>query len=1033
MDITKFAIEKNRLTYTVLLVLIIAGIALFRQMRRAENPDFTVRIASVVTFFPGAGPEKVEELVTDKLEEVIKEIPELDYIKSESSNGVSIILVNIKEDETVLQPIWDNLSRKVERIKPYLPESIHGPYVNDEFGEVFGIIIGLTGQDMSYDELKEIAKVIQDDLYELEDVGKANIHGIQDERFYIEYDNEKLSKLNLSPLKLKQILESTNVILPSGSFNFLGKRVYLESTGNFDSIDDLKKTTINLPGQNKVVYLEDLVDIKRDYVDPVVTSVRINGEKGLAIAVSLATGGNIIQLGEKIENLVAHYRTKFPVGVNFDISAYEHRVADEKVNEFTGNLVQAVIVVILVMFLFLGFRTGLIVASLIPSTIIITFLIMTFVDIGLDKVSLASLIIALGMLVDNAIVMSELIMVKIEAGTKHFKAAIESAKELRIPLLTSTLTTSAAFLPIYLAEAMAGEMLSSLFLVVTIALSTSWILALTLIPLLCVFFIKIEKKKNNLSDTITGFLRVYENILLKYLKKPSKLFIPIIILLIISIFIIRVFIPKIYFPPSDRNLVSARIILPNGTDISETRNVVVEIENYLADSLLVNQKREEGITNWASFIGSGAPRYTLNYNPDPKNPKLAYLLINTSSGDNTNEIASKITRYCQKEFPGVIADVNKIPLGPPMKFIIEFRLQGKDELKITKALKDVKTKLSSIEGVRNIMDDWGLQNHKLEIKIDQAKAKRASLTSRDVALSLQSSLSGLTISNFREDDDLIPIVMRTNQSSINNIEQLESINIYSQATGRNIPLKQIADIQLKWEPPIINRRDGVRTYTVQAGLIPGYNAKRIVNEMIPWLDDYFENLGESYNYKIGGEIENSTNGQNAIKEKVPIAALIIVILLIGQFNSIRKSIIILLTIPLGLIGVSWGLLLLDSYMGFMTFLGIISLGGIIVNNAIVMIDRFQTEMDIHKKSPPYAIVDACRSRFRPIMLTTATTSLGVLPLLLGGGLLFESMAIAIMFGLIFSTILTLIFVPVLYKVLFKVDYTAYSIESNSKT
>lgn len=1024
MDITKFSIERNRFTYAVLFILIVSGLYLFNTLRRAENPDFTVRIASVKTIYPGASADKVEELVTEKIENIIKEIPELDYIKSESYEGLSVVLVNIQEDIKTLQPVWDNLRRKIERVRPALPENVKGPFVNDEFGDVFGIIIGVSGDNYSYEELKEVSKILRDDLYKLSDAGKVQIHGIQQERFYIEYNKERLSKFNISPLQLRGMLKSTNIIIPSGSFNFDNNRVYLETSGNFTSIEQIKKVCLQLPGSKNIIYLEDVVDIHRDYVDPPQKKVRINGKEGLGVAVSLSAEGNIIKLGKQIDKLLAGYNQKFPEGIDFEIVAYEHIIADEKVNEFVGNLVQSIVVVILIMFAFLGIRTGLIVASLIPSTIIITFVFMSFFDIGLDKVSLAALIIALGMLVDNAIVMSELIMVKMENKRSPFTSAIEAAKELKIPLLTSTLTTSVAFLPIYLAEAMAGEMLSSLFMVVSITLLTSWILALTLIPLLCVYFIKTKKtERKNLSDSITGFVKVYEKILLKYLKKPAKLFVPLILLFVLSIVMIRLFVPQIYFPPSDRNLISARIILANGTDISQTETVIKEVEQYLKDSLLVNERRQEGILNWASFIGGGAPRYTLNYNPDPPDSKLAYILINTSSGDNTDYIAGKLTKYCQRSFPGIIADINKIPLGPPMKFKIEFRIQGQETFLTSNALKDAKAKLKTIPGVQNVTDDWGIKTPKIFVKIDQLKARSAGITNADIAQSLQSISTGIVTSSFRDKDDIIPIVLRQNPGSTKNISQLELVNIFSQKTGKNIPLSQIADLEIDWRPPIINRRDGEKTYTIQAGVLEGYNAKKIVNEMTIWLDQYFNNLGDDYNYEIGGEIENSTNAQNAIKAKVPLAVLSILLLLIGQFNSIRKSVIILLTIPLALTGVAFGLIILDSYMGFMTFLGIISLGGIVVNNAIVMLDRFQTEKTVNKKTDARAIIDACKSRFRPIILTTATTSFGVLPLLLGGGLLFESMAIAIMFGLIFSTVITLIFVPVSYKVFFNINFS----------
>ena len=498
MNVTRAAIEQNRVTTALLILLLVSGVITYMNMPRAEDPGFVVRTAVVMTFFPGASPERVELLVTDKIEKVVQEIPELDYVTSQSTTGTSIVWAEIQPRYKEMRPIWDDLRRKVEKVAPDLPEGIIGPIVNDEFGDVFGTIIALTGDgdDYSYTELKDVADDVRDELLRIDEVAKVEIYGAQEERVFVEYNNARLAEVGISPFQLQAILESRNIIIPGGAITTSAERIALEPSGNFESVDDLRRSVIHLPGSNDVIALQDIATVRRGYVDPPQTMTRASGIPALALAISLREGGNIISLGEQFVPVYERVKASYPIGIEFDLVAYQPDVVDKKINDFVRNLLQAIGVIILVILITLGIRTGLVVSTLIPMAILTSLLIMPLFNVGLHQMSLAALIIALGIMVDNAIVMSESIMVRLAEGRDRLEAVVESATELRIPLLTASLTTAAAFLPMYLAESTAGEYVGSIFIVITITLLSSWVLSLTMIPMFSFLFLKVKKAES---------------------------------------------------------------------------------------------------------------------------------------------------------------------------------------------------------------------------------------------------------------------------------------------------------------------------------------------------------------------------------------------------------------------------------------------------------------------------------------------------------------------------------------------------------
>jgi len=1010
MDITKFALKNEKVTLVFSLMILVYGIISFINLPRAKDPGFIIRTATVVTHFSGASATRVEQLVTDKLEKAIQEMPEIDNIKSTSKTGVSVIFVNILEKHKDMRVIWDKLQRKVNKAERELPSGVSKPIVNDEFGDVFGTLVSINADGLSYKELEKIADDAKDVFLRIDDVAKVDILGVQPQNIFVEFDNSRLAQLNISAVYLQQILDKKNIVISGGSIKLEIQRLSIEPSGNYEDITELQNTIIPLPSGDKI-YLKDIANIISDYKNPQSDLIRVDAQDSLILAISMKEDGDILKMGEEVKDLVGKVQSKLPHGVNLDILFFEADLVDRIVNNFTTNLLQAIGLVIIVMLFSLGFRTGLIVATLIPMSIFSAFIFMSIFDIWIDQISLAALIISLGLLVDSAIVMSESILVMMQKGKSVFNASLDSARELKIPLLTSSLTTAAAFLPIFLAKSNAGEYTNAIFKVVSLTLLSSWVLALTLTPVLCMYFMKKNMKPHSFDNI--GY-RIYKSIL-GFMLGNRVLSVVFVLGLFVFTMSLFKYVPKLFFPPADQPSFTIELRLPVGTAIETTSKNLKQIEEYIRDNFI---KKEKSVTNFVSFIGEGAPRFWISYSKELSSPEFAVLLVNTTDLHANTEVMKKVEKYTFENFPDMQISAKPLANGPPVKKPVEIRISGKDIDKLFEISNIVKQKLSSYEGVKNISDDWGLRNKKLKIDINEAKALRAGISNEDIAISLQTALSGYEITTFRKDDKLIPIMLRSNANIRDNINALEGVNVYSQSSGKNIPLSQVASIDVVYEESKIIKRDRLKTVTISSEITKDANALDIFAQIQPWLEEYSQEFDLGYYYEFGGEYEATGKSQKSIAVNLPVTGMIILLLMVAQFNSIKKPIIILATIPLGMIGVIYGLLIAKSYFGFMTLLGIISLSGIVINNAIVLIERIKIEHDEGKMSHYDAIIMASLSRFRPILLTTLTTILGLVPLYLSGGPMWEPMAIAIIFGLMFATVLTLGFIPVLYALFF---------------
>jgi len=1059
MNLTVLAIRKNRVTAAVLAIIFISGLFAYRNFPRSEDPVITIRTAVVKTLFPGASPERMENLITDKLEKKIQEIPEVDHITSENRTGVSIIYVEMKERYKDMDPLWDDLKDKVEQAAKELPEGASKPFVWDDFGDVYGIVFGLTGDGFGYRELKDVADDLKRELLLVPDVARVELYGIQDERIFIEISNARLSALGLTPAQVYQQVADQNIVLPGGSVDVGPEKVVIEPTGDYGSVDQIRRTIISVPGSGDVVYLGDIARIRRATVDPPETIVRFMGEDALAVAVNMAEGGNIVDLGERVSRFAAQYGQTLPVGINIETINYQPAKVTKATDDFMLNLLQAILIVCLVMFLSLGLRTGLVVASLIPMAILLTFVLMQCFGIQLQRVSIASLIIALGLMVDCGIVMSESILVRLEKGEPPMEACVVSARQLMVPLLTSTLTTSAAFLPIALAKSVVGEYCLSLFQVVSLALLSSWVLGLLMIPFFCFYVLRIKPRQGGIfkkrtvravliallyavclfvakipalimiilapfcyvvylkpkqtqsgAESAARFYGAYERLLGWVLERRRAFLLSMVLCFVLAIFGFG-FVKKIFFPPSDRPQFTVGFWMPEGTRIGATSEEVKKLERFL--------RAQDAVENFVTYVGEGGPRFYLGLSPEQNNENYAFVLVNCRFFGDVVPLMVKTRSFLEEHTPYADPLVKRLESGKTVGDPVQVRVSGHDLAELDRLASQVKKVLEAVPGTVTVRDNWGTKVKKLSVKVNQSKAKRIGISSRDIAYSLTMQYDGQEITQYREDDEVIPVVVRSDDAARKDIGKIEGLSVYSFTGRENIPLSQLAQTELGWQRAKILRRDRLRTITVSSQVREGYYAADIFKVLIPRLETLSQSWPPGYKFETGGQEEESKEANKSIMDQFPVALFLIVLLMIMQFNSLRRAAIIMLTIPLSIIGVTAGLLLTGKPFGFMAMLGLISLAGVVINNAIVLIDKIELEKEAGAR-PMEAVLKASVSRFRPIVLTTLTTMGGLLPLAVFGAEFWSPMAVTILSGLAFATVLTLGFVPALYSVLFKI-------------
>lgn len=1025
MNLAKFSIENNRIILFLLFMALLTGLSVYSGLPRDSMPPFTVRVATVVSDFPGASPERVELLVTDKIEKVAQELPELKEVSSTSRTGLSVVTVQLKDEVTAedLQSVWDRLRRKLDSIEG-LPSGVTPRLNDDDIGVTYGIAIALTSDGFSYNEMKDVADDIRDELIQIDAAAKVEIHGAQQERIFIEFDDARLAEYGLTASKLSNILSALNIVSSGGQINLGTERINLEPTGNFASLDDVRRTLISVGDGDEMLQLGDITSVRQGYADPASQVVYVDGKKALSLHVSAKEGANITKLGKEINDVVDHWMRELPIGLDLKRIVSMDTYIEKKVSDFVINLVQSISIILIVMLLFLGLRTGLVIASLIPTVTIMTVLLMSYNGLGLNQVTLAALIMALGMMVDNAIVVAESIQVKMEEGIAAKAAAMETFSELWMSLLISTLTSSVAFLAFFLAESQMGDIVGPIFLVITYALGSSWLAAMCIITLLCYYFLRVghpNQQRSGLVDRIIARLKKgYESLMIVALGRKVLVLCITALIFGSAIFGFR-YVEFLFFPGSDRNLITIDINLPLGTRIETTEEIVKKLSSHIENNMRVSDERTAGITGWSSYAGEGPASYDQGYSADEPNSSYAHILVNTSSFEHNSQVINELDEFSIENFPEadiLVSNLGAGPGGTP----IELKISGNSPAQLNEIGDKIKLKLLNTPGTRNVKDDWGPKSKKFIIKIDQPRSQGAGITSSDIAMSLQTTLDGVETGEYREGDKTIPIYLKSNLTQ-QSLQTLESMSVFAQSSGASVPLLQVAKIIPAWQYAKIKRRNLERTMIVSSELTANGNASAIMADVLPWLEEEARSWPEGYTYTTGGDAESTAESMGAVLAWLPMSGIIIVLLLVVQFNSFRKTFMVLTTIPMVLVGVCFGLLVFQKPFGFMPFLGLISLAGIVINNAIVLLDRISFENTQLGRPIQEAIIHSCLQRFRPILLATFTTVLGLIPLYISGGAMWEGMAISIICGLLFGTLITLILIPCLYSVLYRVDFS----------
>ena len=1006
MNLSEFAIKKNKITLVLTFLILLGGIYTYSQLGKLKDPAYTIKTAVIYTQYQGATPIEVENEVTDPIETAIQQMGEVKKIRSVSSEGLSIVYVEIKNSYSSkdLPQIWIELRKKVADIQKELPPGAGPSSVNDDYGDVYGIFFGITGNGYSYKELEDIVNYIKKELLLVKDVAKVSIIGKQQEAIYIDFSQERLAELGFSHDYIYNSLKNKNLIVTKGKVQVGNEYIRIDPSGAFDSIEAIKNLIIKSPKSDSFIYLKDIAKISRGYITPPRLIMRYNGKKALGLGISTVKGGNVVKMGTAVKLKLAEIKNKIPIGINLGTISYQSDTVQESVNGFMINLVEALIIVIGLLMIFMGLASGLLIGTILLMTILATFITMYFLKIDVQCVSIGALIIALGMLVDNAIVMTEGIQVKIQQGTEKIKAASKTFSENNISLLGATVIAILAFAAIGLSKDATGEYCKSLFLVVGISLGFSYLFAVTITPLLCVMMIK-KPKADNKSPYDTKFFIIYKNILKKALLSRGKIILLMVLLLISAIFSFG-FVKQAFFPESARPQLMIDFWNPQGTYLFKTSKDLQIIEDFL--------QKQKNVTDIASFTGGPALRFKLNYLPGDYNSSYGQLIVSVKNSNNIKELVPKIRQFTSNTFPNAQVNIKRFEEGVTTKAKIEARFKGPDPVILRQLSEQAKDIMNKNPNATFIRDNWRQYVKVLEPVFLEINARKTGITRPKVISAIRRAFNGIQVGLYREESNLVPILLRTKEAQNNPVDSLGNINIWSETYGKSINLNQvISGMKTIWENPLIHRRDRTPTISVQCEP-ENISTNKLFEELRPKIEKI--SLPSGYTLIWGGEYHASTQAKKGLMKTLPLTFLFMMLIIIMLFNAFKQPLIIFLILPLSIIGVTSGLLLMNASFNFMALLGFLSLSGMIIKNGIVLIDRI--DADIREGKDGYsAIIDSSISRFRPVLMAAMTTVLGMFPLIFD--VLYKSMAVTIMFGLTFATVLTLIVVPVLYSLFFK--------------
>jgi multidrug efflux pump subunit AcrB len=1025
MNLPHFALTHRSIILAFIVVFLVVGTFNFASMPRREDPELTIRDALIVTSWPGAPATRVEELITDPIEDVIVEIAEVETVKSKSMVGLSIVQVSASDDVIKTDQVWDDVRAKVNSIQGKLPLGAADPFVNSDFGDVYEIVFALHqtplqgARDYSYSprELEILAERIEEKIELIDSVARVEFWGNQPERIYVEIDSSDWARLEITTGELRELFQARNIIFPGGELDTENARYAINPTGEFTSIEQMKGLVVGRVAGRLPVQLGNLpISIERRYEEPVrslarVTTPAIAHQPAIVIGVSMKSGRNVTQMSAAVDRVIDEVRASIiPPDLSLARVNDLPRQVNTRIVDFQFNLLQGVLIVLGVALLTMGWRPALIMATAVPLSMISSFAVVRYFGIELEQFSIASLVIALGMVVDNAIVVSDNAVRLIRQGTPKVEAVIKGAQDLAIPILTSTLTTIAAFLPMLTIAGNVGEYVASLPVVVATTLVVSFFVAMLVTPIMCVWLLKVDDSGDQENSRASRILDRYDAGVRWCLARPGKVSALAGIGFLLSLMLLPL-IGSQFFPEGSRDQFFIKIWLPEGSPISATTAVARQVGEILKqESPIPDDSGGERLANAMTFVGSGGPRLMLTQEPEYPYPYYAFVVVNTTDSSHTSSYAEAV-RNRLKGFISARITVDEFMLGPPVKDPVAFRLSGPDRELIGKQSQEMVRLFKQTPGTVRPYSNWGAPANQIEIAIDSYAANLAGVTNADIAFTTSALLSGASLTTYREGDHLIPVMLRTTREKRENLSDLA--NIFVSGQYGKVPLNSVASVIPSWQPSVIARRNGLPTVTVGARVDPGLLANTVSGRVRPKLDAMLAELPKGYFIEIDGELEETAKAQAQVVRAVGISIVLMFLILTVQYNSLLKPAIIMAAVPLGMIGVLMGLLITGWAMGFMAMLGILSLGGIVINNAIILVDFIETNVAAGQDLRN-AVASAGRARMRPVILTTLTTVGGLLPLSLFGGALWAPMTNAMIFGLIVSTGLTLFVVPSLY-------------------
>jgi multidrug efflux pump subunit AcrB len=1006
-NLSRWALEHKSFVVYLMLITALAGILQYHRLGREEDPPFTIKTMVVKTLWPGATTLETVQQVTERIEKKLEELPNLDYLKSYSKPGESVVFVNLKDTTRAadVPDLWYQVRKKVGDIRQTLPREVLGPFFNDEFGDTYSLVLALTADGFSHRELRDHAERVRAELLGVPDTSKIDLLGAQDEKIYLEFSTQQLAAMGLDVSQLLQTLQAQNAIQPSGTLDAEVEKIAVRVSGQFSSEESLRAVNFRVNGQ--FFRLSDIARIRRGYVDPQQPTFRYNGAPAIGLAISMTKNADVLAFGEHIKQRLAKLTADLPVGIETHLVADQPEVVEEAVGEFIKTLIEAIVIVLAVSFLALGWRAGIVVAIAIPLVLAITFVVMKLAGISLQRISLGALIIGLGLLVDDAMIAVETMITKLEGGSDKIVAATFAYTSTAFPMLTGTLVTIAGFVPVGFAASSAGEYCFTLFGVVAIALIASWIVAVLFTPLTGVFILPDRLKAHGHEPS--AMAQLFMRMLGRILRRRYAVIGGTVALFIAALAAMQ-FVQQQFFPSSDRPELLVDLTLPQGSSLNATRKTVDELEKIL--------KSDPDIEHWSFYVGSGAIRFYLPLDQQLANDFFAQAVVVTKGFKVRPAVQQRILAALRgREFEQVLARVSPLELGPPVGWPLKFRISGPDPMKVRELAQSFASLLGSSPQAHNINFDWNEPSKVVRVEVDQDRARALGVSSQALSQTINAVLSGTTVTQVRDDIYLIDVVARAVSEERAKLETLRSLRIATPG-GRAVPLEQMAKLSYALEPPLVWRRQRLPTVTVQADTAPGVEAATVVKALDAQLAAFKAKLPPGYDAVVGGTVEDSAKAQASVFAVFPLMLFIMITILMVQLQSFQRLFLVIATAPLALIGVAAALLLFGAPMGFVAILGVISLIGMVIRNSVILIDQIETEIQ-HGQHPWNAVIGATQHRLRPILLTAAAAILGMIPI--APTVFWGPMAYAVMGGLVIATLLTLVFLPALYVAWFRIQ------------